>query len=117
VVARPPSIWKSVYLLPVPPKAAAIAQLVLHTFYAGGHPTSILSDSAHEGFELKARVVMWAADATTGHVTVALPDLSGATVTVPVSVSAGFSNVSVVIPASATKSVKLWHPRGASEQW
>lgn len=93
-------IWKSVYLLPVAPKAVAITQLVLHTFYAGGHPICILSDTTHEGFELRARVVMWAPTATTGHVTVALPDLSGATVTVQASVNEGYSNISVIVPAA-----------------
>jgi beta-mannosidase len=51
-------------------------------------------------------------------VTVALPGLlkSGATVTVQASVTEGYSNVSLVIPASATNGVQLWHPRGNGGQ-
>ena len=105
------------YLLPVPPKGAALTQLVLHTFYAGGHPTSILSDSTHEGFELRARVVMWSPAPTSGTIVLEIPDVAGATASVQASVPAGTSNVTVVIPASATKGVRLWHPRGNGEQF
>ena len=111
------SQWKSVYLLPVPPKSVALKQLVLHTFYAGAHPTSILSDDNHAGFELKARVVLWAPTATTGKLVVAIPDVDGASATVETSAPAGTSNVTVVIPASATKGVRLWHPRGNGDQF
>jgi beta-mannosidase len=109
-------IWKSVYVLPVPPKAAAIKQLVLHTFYEGGHPTSILGDGNHAGFEVRARLVLWAPAATTGTITVNIPGVSGASATLQASVPAGESNFSVIIPASATETVQLWHPRGNGGQ-
>ena len=105
------------YLLPVPPQGVALTQLVLHTFYAGGHPTSILSDSSHEGFELRARVVMWSPAPTSGTIVLSIPDVAGATASVQGSVPAGTSNFTVVIPASATKGVRLWHPRGNGEQF
>ena len=109
--------WKSVYLLPVPPKSVALKQLVLHTFYAGSHPTSILDDDHHAGFELKARVVLWAPTAIAGKIVVEIPDVAGASSSVEANVPAGTSNVTVVIPASATKGVRLWHPHGNGDQF
>eukprot|EP01052_Picozoa_sp_SAG31_P017365 SAG31_NODE_1185_length_9494_cov_5.602980_2_plen_155_part_00 len=53
-------IWKSVYLLPVPARTAAITQLVPHTFYAGGHPTTMLRDANHSGFVVNVTVRLWA---------------------------------------------------------
>lgn len=47
----------------------------------------------------------------------AIPDLDGASATVETSAPAGTSNVTVVIPASATKGVRLWHPRGNGGQF
>lgn len=47
-------ISKSVYLVPLQYKAAAIVSLVPHTFYAGGHPTQALTDETHAGFEVGA---------------------------------------------------------------
>ena len=46
-------IWKSVYLVPLPNRSCAITNLIPHTFYAGGHPTSLLSPP-HAGFEVRA---------------------------------------------------------------
>lgn len=37
-------IWKSVYLVPLPAGSAAFSQLVVHPAYAGGHPTTMLTD-------------------------------------------------------------------------
>jgi beta-mannosidase len=110
-------IWKSVYLVSVDPGAAAITQFAPHTFYSGGHPTSILSDSSHLGFEVRARVSFWAAAPTTGTVTVAVEGVAGASATAAnVKVPAGHSNVTVTIPAAATKGVRLWHPHNHGGQ-
>ena len=38
-------IWKSVYLVPLPAGTAAFSQLVVHPVYAGGHPTTMLTDA------------------------------------------------------------------------
>ena len=51
-------IWKSVYVLPVAEGSAAIAQLVPHTFYAGGHPIVRLEDGAHKGFDVRDLLVL-----------------------------------------------------------
>eukprot|EP01048_Picozoa_sp_COSAG05_P008734 COSAG05_NODE_682_length_7957_cov_277.290405_2_plen_590_part_00 len=107
-------IVKSVYVVPVP--AVAITQFVPLTFYVGGHPTSMLSDDNHSGFEIRARVVVWAASATTGEFQVSLPTVPGASISVQAHLSAGESNVTLVLPAAATKSVRLWHPRNHGGQ-
>jgi hypothetical protein len=107
-------IVKSVYILPVP--AVAITQFVPQTFYAGGHPTSILSDGNHSGFAVRARVAVWAASATSGEFRVSLPTVPGASISVRANLSAGESNVTLVLPAAATMGVKLWHPRNHGGQ-
>lgn len=109
-------IWKSVYLTAVPAGSAAITHFLPHTFYAGGHPTSILSDGNHSGFELRARVEMWAPAAASGTVQVDVLGLTGASVSMRASVTSGFSNVTIVLPASMTSSARLWHPHGHGEQ-
>ncbi len=101
----------------MPPKSVALKQLVLHTFYAGPHPTSILDDDSHAGFELKARVVLWAPTAIAGKIVVEIPDVAGASASVETNIPAGTSNVTIVIPASATKGVRLWHPHGNGDQF
>ena len=112
------AIWKSVYLVSVAAGGAAITSFVPHTFYAGGHPTSILGDADHAGFEVRARVALWApADRGAGEVTVALPGVPGsATVTVRAALIAGTTVVNVTIPANDTRGVRLWHPRGNGDQ-
>ena len=56
-------IWKSVYLLPV--ASAAITQLVSHTYYAGGHPTTFLTDTTHKGFDVNVTAELYLASAGT----------------------------------------------------
>ena len=73
-------IVKSVYVVPVP--AVAITQFVPLMFYVGGHPTSMLSDDNHSKFEIRARVVAWAASATTGEFQASLPTVPGASTSV-----------------------------------
>ena len=82
-------IWKSVYLTSVPAGAVVITHFLPHTFYAGGHPTSILSDNSHGGFEIRARVEMWSPVKTSGVVEVSVLGVSGASVSSHVSVAAG----------------------------
>ena len=54
-------IWKSVYLLPLPAATGVgITQVVPHTFYAGGHPTTLLSDANHAGFDVNVTVDLFA---------------------------------------------------------
>ena len=59
-------IWKSVYLLPLPTKSAAFTQLVPHTYYAGGHPTTMLTDASHAGFNMTVRAELYAAPSSVG---------------------------------------------------
>jgi beta-galactosidase/beta-glucuronidase len=103
-------IWKSVYLVPV--ASVAIAQLVSHTYYAGGHPTSILSDTSHRGFDVNVTAEL--IYATSGTLTV-LGSWPGA---VPVSakLGAGSSRVTVSLPAAQTLQARLWQPNGHGEQ-
>ena len=107
-------IVKSVYVLPVP--ALAIIHFAPLTFYAGGHPTTILADKNHSGFEIRARVTVWAASVTAGEFRVSLPTVSGASVSLRANVSTGESSVTLVLPAAATRSVLLWHPRNHGGQ-
>ena len=109
-------IWKSVYLVPVRPGGAAITQFMPHTFYQGGHPTSILTDTTHQGFEIRCKVQLWAPAATTGSVTVSVAGLPLATASVKAVLQAGSNTVAVTIPGAATKLVRLWHPTGNGAQ-
>jgi hypothetical protein len=111
-------IWKSVYLLPVPSTAGAavITQLVPHTFYAGGHPTSILSDDNHAGFDMRVRVELMAGGAGSGTVSVVGSWPGAAAVSTRVSVVKGSVNVTLDIPAEQTAGVHLWHPHGHGGQ-
>ena len=111
-------IWKSVYVLPVPAAAPVITQLVSHTFYAGKHPTSALTDSNHKGFRLEATVELLAPTAgQSGQVTV-WGDWPGAKqVSATLSaMPAGVSNATVAIDASQTLGAKLWQPHGHGAQ-
>ena len=92
-------------------------QLISHTFYAGGHPTTMLTDSSHKGFDINVTAELWAsptAGATAGTVTVR-GDWPGA-VAVSTKVSAGATRVAVTIPASQTLGARLWQPNGHGEQ-
>ena len=98
------------YLVPVP--SAAIAQLVSHTFYAGGHPTSILSDTTHKGFDVNVTAEL--IHATSGTLTV-LGSWPGAAA-VSAKVEVGASRVTVSLPAAQTLQARLWQPNGHGEQ-
>lgn len=116
-------IWKSVYLLPLPIDGSnganggtAITQLVPHTFYAGGHPTSILSDTTHKGFEVRARVGLYSVAGGAGTVSVvgAWPGAIARSRTVML--AEGYNNVTVVLEAAQTLRARLWQPNGHGEQ-
>ena len=114
-------IWKSVYLLPLPTKSAAFTQLVPHTYYAGGHPTTMLTDASHAGFNMTVRAELYAAPSsvgTTGVVTIVgdWPNAAVTPATQQISLVHGINNVTVHIPASETRGAKLWHPRGHGGQ-
>ena len=101
---------------------AAITQLAVLTFYAGGHPTSLLSDDNHAGFEVRVRATLLctaertAARHVNAELHVNLPEVPGARISVPIAVAVGESNHTLVLPASMTRGVQLWHPRGHGSQ-
>ena len=107
-------IWKSVYLLSV--QDAAITQFVPHTFYAGDHPTELLTDGNHSGFRVHARVEMYSPSGGKGQLTVT-GDWPGAyPVTQSVQLPAGYSNQTLGIGAEQTQGVRLWQPNGHGSQ-
>ena len=87
-----------------------------HTFYAGGHPTALLADGAHAGFDVRTRVLLWAPAPVAGVLRVELQGVAGASVSSHVSLPAGQSNVTLTLPASATRGVSLWQPHGHGAQ-
>ena len=109
-------LWKSVYLLPLP-EGIGITHVVPHTFYAGGHPTTMLSDADHAGFVVNVTVDLFAPAAVPAVVVSALGSWPGALpVSKTVALTAGSNSVVVTIPASETRTVKLWHPHGHGGQ-
>lgn len=106
-----------VYLVSIPESSAAITQVVPHTYYQGGHPTTILSDDNHKGFSIAVAVDIFAAADKTGVDVTILGAWPGALpVTTTASLSAGDNTVTVTVPASQTMGVRLWHPHGHGEQ-
>lgn len=122
------AIWKSVYLVPMFTAVPAITDLVVHTFYAGGHPTSFLTDQGHSGFEVQARVELYCpANGETEHgsVLIAGQPCAGAVtfrgswpksravisdhVTIP---SGEYVMVNLTVPHTETVGAALWQPRG-----
>jgi beta-mannosidase len=109
-------LWKSVYLLPVP-HGLAITHLVPSTFYAGGHPTSRLSDERHAGFVVNVTLELYATRpiaAAEVAVVGAWPDAQP--VSRRVALTAGSNSVTLSVPADQTKAVQLWHPHGHGAQ-
>ena len=109
-------IWKSVYLVSVAAGGAAVTQLIPHTFYAGGHPTSILSDASHAGFDIATRVELWSPGTTSGELSVQGSWPGAVAVVQQATLSAGTSEVTLDVPASQTTGARLWHPHGHGEQ-
>jgi hypothetical protein len=109
-------IWKSVYLVPVPAAGAAITHVVPHTYYQGGHPTTILG-TKHAGFVVDVTVELLAPAGGVVGVVAVKGNWEGA---VPleqhVVLRAGMNNVSVRLEAAQTKAVRLWHPHGHGAQ-
>ena len=109
-------IWKSVYVLSIPAGSAAISQLAPTTWYQGGHPTTLLADDDHKGFDVHTDVELLAPAPVSGTVAV-LGSWPGAVqVSQPVRLSKGNNTVKVIIPAAQTIRAKLWHPRGNGNQ-
>lgn len=110
-------IWKSIYLLPVAPGSAAIAQFVPHTFYAGGHPITRLADDEHKGFDVHCRIELWCTAAGAQGTVSVKGTWAGATaVSQPVTLSAGKSAINISLPAAQTLQARLWHPNGHGDQ-
>ena len=109
-------IWKSVYVIPVANGSAAITHVISHTFYAGGHPTTMLSDDSHKGFVVNVTTELWGAtpQSTAGTLSV-LGGWPGA-VSVSKKVDAGSVSATVTLPASQTLGARLWQPNGHGEQ-
>jgi hypothetical protein len=116
------AVWKSLYMVPLLPRVPAIVHLVPHTFYAGGHPTSLLTDQGHAGFDVRTGVELYCAaaaqDPCMGTVTVrgswpkSQPVVLGL-----VAIPAGQSRtVNLTVPHAQTVGVALWQPRGNGGQ-
>jgi hypothetical protein len=110
-------IWKSVYVVPVAHSSASITHLVPHTFYAGGHPTTMLTDDTHAGFEVRVKIEL-AVSGDGGHGTISVlgswPDASA--VELPTALPSGDNAVTLTVPAAQTVGVRLWHPHGHGDQ-
>mmetsp|Transcript_31436 Transcript_31436/g.94443 ORF Transcript_31436/g.94443 Transcript_31436/m.94443 type:complete len:1023 (+) Transcript_31436:5048-8116(+) len=111
-------IWKSVYLLPVLDSGAAILHLIPHTFYSGGHPTSLLTDESHEGFEIRVSVdlVVTGSSPVSGRVSVLGTWPGAAAVSQTAKLVPGVNTVTVVIPATQSVGARLWQPHGHGDQ-
>eukprot|EP01046_Picozoa_sp_COSAG06_P036850 COSAG06_NODE_4105_length_4571_cov_3.031977_1_plen_423_part_00 len=119
------AIWKSVYLLPVPECGAAVTELIVHTYYAGGHPVSAL-DRNHSGFDVNVTAELSWPTPVTKTIDVVGGDRGGGTLTVigswpgasavTVKVNQGATSATATLPASQTVSARLWQPHGHGEQ-
>eukprot|EP01043_Picozoa_sp_COSAG02_P073100 COSAG02_NODE_14067_length_1314_cov_1.248560_1_plen_376_part_01 len=109
-------IWKSVYVLPVPKGSAAITQLISHTFYAGGHPTAILNDTSHKGFDVNVTAELWGATSQSTAGTLSVVGTWPGAAAVETKVEAGSVRATVTLPASQTLGARLWQPNGHGEQ-
>ena len=109
-------IWKSVYVLPVSKDSAAITQLISHTFYAGGHPTAILNDSSHKGFDVNVTAELWGATSQSTAGTLSVVGTWPGAAAVETKVEAGSVRATVTLPASQTLGARLWQPNGHGEQ-
>ena len=107
-------IWRSVYLVPVPD--AAITQLVVHTYYAGDHPTVPLSKTMHAGFRVVVRAEVFSAAAAVAKLTVAGDWAHAVPVVALVNMQAGHNNVTVELLPEQTRNVQLWDPVGYGVQ-
>ena len=108
-------IWKSVSIVQVAARSAAITHVVPQITYAGEYPVAPLADGAHGGFHVGVRVHMWAAAPTAGTIS-ATGEWPGASLSRVVSVAAGNSSVVLRLPRATASSVKLWWPAGHGAQ-
>ena len=112
-------IWKSVYLVPLPAGSAAFSQLVVHPAYAGGHPTTMLTDESHAGFDVTVRAELYAAaGVSTGTLTVlgGWPNAEAVSQQVKLTGGESVNNITMKIPAAQTVGAALWHPHGHGKQ-
>ena len=112
-------IWKSVYLVPLPAGSAAFSQLVVHPAYAGGHPTTMLTDGSHAGFDVTVRAELYAAaGVSAGTLTVVggWPNAEAVSQHVQLTGGGSVNNVTVTLPAAQTVGAALWHPHGHGKQ-
>ena len=109
-------ICRSVYLLPLPDRAAAITQFVPHTFYAGGHPTTLLSDTGHAGFNVSAAVDLLSNTGCSGTLRVAGTWPGALPESQKVTLAAGVSTITLTLGAEQTLKARLWQPNGNGDQ-
>ena len=109
-------IWKSVYVVPLPASTAAIAQLGVQTFYAGGHPTSLLPDAGHAGFNVSITLDLLATTDCNGTASVVGSWPGAVPHAQKVSLRMGTTSVTLRLSAEQTRQVRLWQPNGHGEQ-
>jgi beta-mannosidase len=109
-------VWKSVYLLAV--SSAALTHIVPLVYYNGvalpaaeGYPTVPLTDATHLGFTVAVRAHFYAPAPVSGAVTVRGNWSADAVITVPASLPAGDSNLTLTLGAGPGE-VGLWWPAG-----
>lgn len=98
-------IWKSVYLAGV--TSTAITSIVPHVYYNGTYPTAPLTDAAAGPWTVAVGVHFTSPVATSG--TVSITSDFGASVSQPVSLSAGNSSVTLTMTVPVG-GVNLWWP-------
>jgi beta-mannosidase len=109
-------IWKSVYVVPLPASTAAIMQFGVQTFFDGGHPTSLLPETGHAGFNVSATLELLTTAACRGTASVMGSWPGAVRQTVRVSLPAGTTTVSLALAAEQTQLARLWHPNGHGAQ-
>eukprot|EP01052_Picozoa_sp_SAG31_P020589 SAG31_NODE_1556_length_7893_cov_1.993585_3_plen_376_part_00 len=102
--------------MPLLAGSAAIAQLDVQTFYVGGHPTSLLLDSDHAGFNVSATLHLMATTKCTGSVSVIGSWPGAVRRALMLSLNAGTTAVTVRLEAEQTRHAQLWHPNGHGAQ-
>jgi hypothetical protein len=108
-------IVKSVYLVAIPAGGAAITHLLPLPSYQGGYPTAPLTPATQGPFAVTVRAFFWAPAAVTGTVNVTGAWSPAAAASTPVSLAAGDSSATLVLPANPAD-YSLWWPNGMGAQ-